>query len=228
MKYPLTILRDITVSATLAAFFAVSLHAGEPSPEEVLNVDFNGTDSGKLSPTFSGKSPLGGGVIWNGLNASIGATDGLKIWTGLLFSDGQTDSEVQIAARDFPGVNTNLTVSKEDPTPHILAENALLVDLISTTRGSEPAELSISGLKPNTNYDLALFGRSHNVGTKFVANGEEKRTTGVGPADLPMEEGRDYVVYYSVNSGANGEIIVTAEGTGSGAHLAGLSVAPSK
>jgi hypothetical protein len=228
MKNPATSLRYLVASTSLAAIFAVSLHASEPSPEEVLNVDFNGSDSGKLSPTFSGKSPLGGGVIWNGLNASIRATDGLKVWTGLLFSDGQTDSEVQIAARDFTGVNTSVTVSKDDPTPHILVENALLMDKISTTRGSEPAELSISGLKPNANYDLALFGRSHNVGTKFLVNGEEKRNTGVGPADLPMEEGRDYVVYYSVNSGANGEIIVTAEGTGSGAHLAGLSVAPSK
>jgi hypothetical protein len=207
--------------------WSFDLHAEDRPPEEVLNVDFNGTDSGQMSPTFAGAGPLGGGVFWNGVNASIHAENGAKVWNGLVYSDGQTESDVQITARDIMGVMTML--SEKDGSPTAIQNNPLLVDMISTTRSSGmPGELSISGLKPNTSYDLVLYGRGSNVGTKFTVDGVSLETSGIGPADPPLEEGRDYVRFPSISSGDSGEIIFTAEGTGSGAHLAGLSLAPSK
>ena len=199
----------------------------EADPAKVLNVDFNGSDSGRISPTFSGVGPLGGGVIWNGLNASFPSTGGVKIWNDFYNSDGRTQSDVQIAIKGMEGVVTMLKVSKDDPSPSILHDNTLLVDVVGAARGEKPGELSISRLDPNTNYDLVLFGRGFSHGTKFLLDGVEKQTTGVGPADIPMQEGRDYVVYRAVNSGSNGVIVVKAEGTTSGAILAGLSIAPS-
>lgn len=227
MKTTAALLCCLIILTAFASLAPISAHAVERSPGEVLNIDFNSTSSGKISPTFSGVSPLGGGVFWNGLNGN-GGGGVAKAWTkGLTQSDVFTESEVTFSQKGFTAANTFL-FEKDGTTPNVLAENALLVDMIGTSRGDDPGEFTISGLKPNANYDLALFGRSHNVGTKFIVNGEEKRTTGVGPANLPMEEGRDYVIYYSVNSGESGEIFVTAEGTESGAHLAGLSIAPSK
>lgn len=214
----------------IGAFFLnllLSTVLAERAPEEVLNVDFNGTDSGQLSPTFAGAGPLGGGVFWNGLNASIRADDGVKTWNGLVYSDGQTESGIQMSARDFTGVMTML-YEKDGTTPSSLQNNSLLVDMIATVRNGSPGELSISGLKPNTTYDLVLYGRGNNVGTRFTIDGASLETKGVGPGDLPLEEERDYVRFPGVSSGDSGEIIVTAEGTGSGAHLAGLSIAPSQ
>jgi hypothetical protein len=101
--------------------------------------------------------------------------------------------------------------------------------MISTPNSSAmPAEFSISGLKPNTSYDLVLYGRSGTTGTKFTVEGMSLETSGVGPGDPPLEEGRDYVRFPAVSSGDSGEIIITADGTTSGAHLAGLSIAPSQ
>jgi len=119
-------------------------------------------------------------------------------------------------------------LNEKDGTPTSIHNNALLVDMISTTRGSMPAELSISGLKPNTSYDLVLYGRGSGAGTKFTVDGMSLETSGVGPGDPPLEEGRDYVRFPAISSGDSGEIIITAEGTTSGAHLAGLSIAPSQ
>jgi hypothetical protein len=205
----------------------LNLHAEGSAPEEVLNIDFNGTDSGQLSPTFSGTGPLGGGVFWNGVNASKRPDNGVKVWSGLVCSDGQTESDVQITARDIMGVMTMLSGKDGAPTP--IHNNALLVDMISTTRSSGmPGELSISGLKPNTSYDLVLYGRGSNVGTKFTVDGVSLETNGVGPGDPPLEEGRDYVRFPSISSGDSGEILIIAEGTSSGAHLSGLSLAPSQ
>lgn len=219
-------IRLLATGALLLNFFSLPLLAERP-PEEVLNVDFNGTDSGQLSSTFAGAGPLGGGVFWNGLNASMRSEDGVKVWNGLVYSDGQTTSDVQLTARDFTGVMTMLY--EQDGTPTSIHNNALLVDMLSTTRNSGmPGELSISGLKPNTSYDLVLYGRSRNVGTKFTVEGVSLETTGVGPGDPPLEEGRDYVRFPAISSGDSGEIIISAEGTGSGAHLAGLSIAPSE
>ena len=203
----------------------------EADPAKALNVDFNGTDSGQLSPTFSGVGALGGGVFWNGLNASFPPTNGEKTWdVALVYSDGHTQSDIQVISRGLFGIATMLTVSKDDPTPSVFHDNALLVDVIGNARAENPGDLSISGLEPNTDYDLVLYGRAFtgNCGTKFVVNGEEQQTTGVGPADIPMQGDRDFVTYRSVNSGGNGEIIVTVDGTSSGSALAGFSIAPTK
>jgi hypothetical protein len=209
------------------ALWPLNLHAEDRAPEEVLNIDFNGTDSGQLSPTFSGTGPLGGGVFWNGVNASKRPENGVKVWTGLVYSDGQTTSDVQLTARDFPGVMTMLNEKNGAPTS--LHNNALLVDMISSPRNfGVPSQLSISGLKPNTSYDLIIYGRSGTTGTKFTVEGLSLETSGVGPGDPPLEEGRDYVRYPSISSGDSGEIAITAEGTRSGVHLSGLSLAPSK
>jgi len=219
--------RLLAMGALLLSFLSVPLHAERP-PEEVLNVDFNGADSGQVSPTFAGAGPLGGGVFWNGVYAGIDAKDGVKIWSGLVYSDGQTASDVQLTARDFSGVMT-LLYAEDGTTPTSIHNNALLVDMISTPNSSAmPAELSISGLKPNTRYDLVLYGRSGTTGTKFTVEGMSLETSGVGPGDPPLEEGRDYVRFPAVSSGDSGEIIITADGTTSGAHLAGLSIAPSQ
>jgi hypothetical protein len=223
---PRTVARIFSALASLV-LWPLHLHAEDRAPEEVLNIDFNGTDSGQLSPTFAGAGPLGGGVFWNGLNASIRTENAVKVWTGLVYSDGQTESGVQITSRDFRGVNTSLY--NKDGTPTSIHNNALLVDRIGTTRDcGMPGELSISGLKPNTGYDLILFGRSSTAGTKFTVEGVSLETSGVGPGDLPFEEGRDYVRFPSISSGDAGEIIIIADGTISGAHLAGLSLAPSQ
>lgn len=217
----------IFFALTFLANWTFNLYAEERAPEEVLNIDFNGTDSGQISPTFAGAGPLGGGVFWNGVNASTRAENGVKVWSGLVYSDGQTESEVQITARDIIGVMTML--HEQDGSPTSIHNNALLVDMISTTRSSGmPGELSISGLKPNTSYDLVLYGRGTNVGTNFTVEGISLETSGIGPGDPPLEEGRDYVRFPSVSSGDSGEIIFTAGGTGSGAHLSGFSLAPSR
>jgi hypothetical protein len=227
MGYRFHIFAPFFFLAALLVVCPLGLQAEDRAPEEVLNIDFNGTDSGQISPTFAGAGPLGGGVFWNGVNASTHAENGVKAWSGLLYSDGQTESDVQITARDIMGVMTMLSGTDGAPTP--IHNNALLVDMISTTRSSGiPGELSISGLKPNTSYDLVLYGRASNVGTKFTVDGVSLETSGIGAGDPPLEEGRDYVRFPSISSGDSGEIIFTAEGTGSGAHLAGLSLAPSK
>ena len=218
--------RLLATGALLFSFLSVPLHAERP-PEEVLNVDFNGSDSGQLSPTFAGAGPLGGGVFWNGVAASITPADGVKVWSGLVCSDGQTESDVQLTARDMMGVNTML-YEQDGTTPSSVHNNALLVDIISTARGDGAGELSASGLDPNTSYDLVLYGRSPTAGTKFTVDGMSLETSGVGPGDPPLEEGRDYVRFPAISSGDSGEIIITAEGTSSGAHLAGLSIAPSQ
>lgn len=216
----------IFIALAFLANWTFNLHAEERAPEEVLNIDFNGTDSGQISPTFAGAGPLGGGVFWNGVNASTHAENGVKVWSGLVYSDGQTESEVQITARDIIGVMTML--HEQDGSPTCIHNNALLVDMISTTRDDGAGELSISGLKPNTSYDLVLYGRGTNVGTKFTVEGISLETSGIGPGDPPLEEGRDYVRFPSVSSGDSGEIIFTAGGTGSGVHLSGFSLAPSR
>lgn len=227
MSYRFRIVAPVFLLASLLVVCPLGLQAEERSPEEVLNIDFNGTDSGQLSPTFSGAGPLGGGVFWNGVNASKPPENGVKAWSGLVCSDGQTESDVQITARDIMGVMTMLRNKDGSPSP--IHNNALLVDLISTTRSSGmPGELSISGLKPNTSYDLVLYGRGRDVGTRFTVEGVSLETSGVGPGDPPLEEGRDYVRFPSISSGDSGEILIIADGTSSGAHLSGLSLAPSQ
>jgi len=227
MKITTTLLYPLAMFAALASLAPISAHAVERSPEEVLNIDFNSTSSGELSPTFSGVSPLGGGVFWNGLTGN-GGGGVAKAWNkGLMKSDAFTESEVTISQAGFFGANTFL-FERDGVTPNVLSENALLVDLISTVRNDDPGELTISGLKPNTPYDLALFGRASDIGARFIIGTEEKATSGKGPSDLPMEEGRDYVLFSSIDSGPNGEIVVVAAGTTSGAYLSGLSIAPSK
>ena len=227
MKITTRLHYPLAMFAALASLAPISAHAVERSPGEVLNIDFNSTASGNLSPTFSGVSPLGGGVFWNGFNGN-GGGGVTKAWnTGLMKSDAFTESEVTISQYGFTAANTFL-FEVDGVTPNVLSENALLVDMIGTARGDDPAELTISGLKPNTSYDLALFGRASNIGAVFRIGEEEKATSGKGLSDLPMEEGRDYVVFSSIDSGSNGEIVVVASGTTSGAYLSGLSIAPAK
>ena len=226
MKITTNLLYPLAMFAALASLGPISAHAVDRSPGEVLNIDFNSTASGKLSPTFSGVSPLGGGVFWNGLlgNARGGVA---KAWTkGLMQSDASSESHVTISQKGLIGVNSFL-FEKDGVTPSLVAENALLVDAITTPRDVK-GELTISGLKPNTPYDLALFGRASKVGTRFCIGAEEKATSGKGPSDLPMVEGRDYVVFSSIDSGPNGDIVVVGAGTTSGAYFSGLSIAPSK
>ena len=227
MKITTTLLYPLAMFAALASLAPISAHAVERSPGEVLNIDFNSTSSGKLSPTFSGVSPLGGGGFWNGLTGN-GAGGVAKAWIkGLMKSDAFTESEVTISQKGFTAANTFL-FEKDGETPTVLAENDLLVDMIGSSLYDDPAELTISGLKPNTTYDLALFGRASDIGARFIIGAEEKATSGKGPCVPTMEEGRDYVVFSSVDSGSNGEIVVVAAGTTSGAYLSGLSIAPSK
>ena len=227
MKITTHLLYPLAMLAALASLAPISAHAVERSPGKVLNIDFSTTSSGKLSPTFSGVSPLGGGVFWNGLNSN-GGTGVAKAWNkGLMKSDAFTESEVTISQTGVFAANTFL-FEKDGVTPNLLSENALLVDMIGTGRNDDPGELTISGLKPNTHYDLALFGRASNIGTRFLIGTEEKATSGEGLSDLPMEERRDYVLFSSIDSGSNGEIVVVAAGTTSRASLSSLSIAPSK
>jgi hypothetical protein len=192
MKITTTLLYPLAMFAALSSLGPISAHAVERSPGEVLNIDFNSTKSGKLSPTFSGVSPLGGGVFWNGLlgNALGGVAKG---WTkGLMQSDASSESHVTISQKGFIGANSFL-FEKDGVTPSLVAEKALLVDAITTPRDVK-GELTISGVKPNTPYDLALFGRASKIGTRFCIGAEEKATSAKGPSDLPMVYGRDYVV----------------------------------
>jgi hypothetical protein len=165
--------------------------------------------------------------LLHGYAASVSYIDAqVGLLLKALDETGVADNTI-VCILGMEGIVTMLKVSKDDPSPSILYGNALLVDVAGSARGEKPGELSISRLDPNTNYDLVLFGRDFSHGTKFLLDGVEKKTTGVGPADIPMQEGRDCVVYRAVNSGSNGVIVVKAEGTTSGAILAGLSIAPS-
>jgi hypothetical protein len=201
----------------------------ERSPEDILNLDFNGTDSGQLSPTFAGRSPLGGGVFWNGVNANANAASGSRVWSwiGLVYSDGQTESDLEISAREFTGVMT-LLHEEDGFTPGGLHNNALLVDVMSTLSDSGVSgELSISGLKPQTSYDLVLYGRGVGVGTSFTVEGLPLQTSGIGAGEFPLEESRDYVRFDSIGSGDIGEITILLSGPW-GALLAGLTIATSQ
>lgn len=218
---------SILLAAAGALAFAGAANAA------LLNLDINGQGTGDPgAPTkasvANGGDPNtnqtgGAGAVgtvndfWNGvLEDNSSATPGTFTATGLLLADGTTLSTVTVSVGG--GYVGGDFLFPDFPRDDLL--NDYIVGVHSGSPTATPGTVTISGLLPNTSYDLYMFasnGRDTAGGVFSVNGGATQTASGEDPppggaASLYYQAGFDYAPILNVLSNANGELLISEFG----------------
>lgn len=193
----------------MVVFFPVPLHA------KLIDVNFTqnnspGEGGPSPGPTMSGAAILGSaGDQWNGINGSSGT--GIS----LIYSDGTT-SPVKMAFSSGGGYNV---YDYGGTTPFAGAAAAALMENY-LYNGGVPQTITLSGLAPNTAYDVALYNAANTSAdangraTYFTVNSNTLSSTWNGTSST-FVPGIDYVYFPAAWSDATGKLAITYTGNGS-------------
>jgi endoglucanase len=180
----------------------------------LINVDFNqnngvgwGGGGPNPGPTMSGAAVLGtAGDQWNGINVNSGS--GISLSN----ADGSA-SPVKLTFTSAGGYDAN-SFGGSTPfagTPH----NNLMQDYLYT--GGAPQTITLSGLAPNSMFDLVLYNAADNGAagrtTYFTVNGIPQSSTWIGTSSS-LIAGVDYVEFSSALSDASGKLVISYNGDG--------------
>ena len=172
---------------------------------ELVNLDINGYYTGQDSPpvpgdanTYVGAAAVGeAGDYWNGV--IIGDAAVASITTPhLKLHDGTTKSTVSFSLSRLGGGLLGADRISEEP-PHALFDDYVYVY-------GETLRFTISGLVPNTAYDLYFYchvGRGGRTPGQFVINGVNYYSSDQW---LPENAGGDYAVCAGITADSNGAI----------------------
>jgi hypothetical protein len=169
----------------------------------VVNVDCQYNDGDYDHYTYSGTAAApDAGTVWNQLDIPN------KAITGALASDGSPTS-INITAENTIGAYTALNAGN-DLLNDYWFDNTMVAKTIT-----------ISGLVPNTEYTLYMYGNETNVfgaseGCTFTFNGVTQTALGAQTVPIPPNPwvlGYDHVIF-NLTSDAGGEIVGTYGGNG--------------
>lgn len=193
---------------------AFSLQLAGTVQAQLIDVDFN-TNSAPLSaggpvigPTMSGAAVLGAaGDHWNGVDASSGT--GIP----LIYANG-SNSPVTITFTSGGGYDVH---SYGGSTPFASTPfDALMEDYLFS--GGVTQAVTLSGLVPNSTYDLVLYNAADVSGagrtTYFTVNSNLQSSTWNGSSNT-LIAGVDYVEFTSALSDSSGNLAITWSGNGS-------------
>lgn len=199
---------SVLLAATVVAFsITLPLHA------KLIDVNFTQNSSAgqggpSPGPTMSGAAVLGSaGDQWNGINGTGGT--GIH----LIYSDG-TASPVTMTFSSDGGYNV---FDYGGTTPFAGGADAALMENY-LYNGGVPQTVTLSGLAPNTIYDVVLYNAANTSApgrtTYFTINGNTISSTwnATGSTFVP---GVDYVYFPAATSDALGNMIITYTGSGS-------------
>jgi endoglucanase len=203
----------------LSRFFGVFL-AGiacfSPCPlqAQLINVDFNQNDGvgwggggPNPGPTMSGGAVFGkAGDQWNGINVNNGS--GISLSN----ADGST-STVKMTFASGGGYDVN---SFGGSTPFAGTPwNNLMQDYLYS--GGSPQTISLSGLTPNSRFNLALYNAANSDAagrtTYFTVNGISQGSAWDGSSGT-LIAGVDYVEFTSALSDGSGNLSIVYNGDG--------------
>jgi aryl-phospho-beta-D-glucosidase BglC (GH1 family) len=200
----------LTVSVAAITFFCVGMIQAQ-----LINVDFNqnngvgwGGGGPNPGPTMSGAAVLGtAGDEWNGVNVNNGSGISLN------YADGSA-SPIKMTFTSGGGYDVN---SYGGATPFVgTPYDALMEDYLYT--GGSVQTISLSGLAPNSIYNLILYNAANNSAggrtTYFTVNGISQSGTWDGLSST-LIAGVDYVNFASALSDGSGNLVVTYGGNGS-------------
>ena len=181
---------------------------------QLINVDFNqnngvgwGGGGPNPGPTMSGAAVLGtAGDQWNGINVNSGS--GISLSN----ADGSA-SPVKLTFTPAGGYDAN---SFGGSTPFASTPyNALMQDYLYN--GGAPQTITLSGLAPNSMFDLVLYNAADNGAagrtTYFTVNGIPQSSTWIGTGSS-LIAGVDYVEFSSALSDASGKLVISYNGDG--------------
>ena len=196
----------------LAAAFSLQL-AGTVQAQ-LIDVDFN-TNSAPhsaggpiIGPTMSGAAVLGtAGDQWNGVDVSSGT--GIP----LIYANG-SNSPVTMTFTSGGGYDAN---SYGGSTPFASTPlDALMEDYLYS--GGVTQTVTLSGLTPNSMYDLVLYNAADVSGagrtTYFTVNSNMQSSTWNGSSNT-LIAGVDYLEFKSALSDSSGNLAITWSGNGS-------------
>ncbi|MGA2683706.1 MAG: hypothetical protein ABSF51_01510 [Verrucomicrobiota bacterium] len=181
---------------------------------QLINVDFNNDSYGaghggpNPGPTMSGAAVLGtAGDQWNGINTSSGTG------VSLIYANG-SNSPVTMIFNSGGGYDVN---SYGGSTPFAgTPYDALMEDYLYN--GGTPQTITLSGLAPNSKYNLVLYNAADVPGagrtTWFTVNGNTQGSTWNGSSST-LIAGIDYVEFTSAMSDGSGNLVITWTGNGS-------------
>ncbi len=201
-----------TAGESLTTSSVVNVSVTSPATEQpVIDVDFNNDVAGASfggpnpGPTMTGAAVLGEpGDQWNGIDDSSGSgiplfyTDGSASSVTMAFtSDGGFDANSFGGSTPFAG------------TPY----DALMEDYLFN--GGLPQTITLSGLAPNTAYNLVLYNAADAAAagreTFFTVNGVTMGSVWNGTAST-LIAGVDYVNFTAATSDTSGNLVITYAG----------------
>ncbi|MGD9633634.1 MAG: PEP-CTERM sorting domain-containing protein [Pirellulales bacterium] len=216
---------------------------GAAQAVNVLNIDFQPTindpsvTTNTYTVNYTGTAAAPDtGTVWNSLNAA-NTSPAVFIGEPGYYDEVNGAISTYLNLTDSKGAATPIDISftsggafaVENSAPNMpnIATNAqgLMRDyLIAFRDGGQggPRTVTISGLDPNEQMILYLYGEGDNLSndrqTSFNANGVTGSTVGDAPADSPLTEGADYVRLTGVVADPSGVLTIqySANGTPEG------------
>ncbi|MGH7940174.1 MAG: glycoside hydrolase family 5 protein [Limisphaerales bacterium] len=198
-----------------------------PLDAKLIDVNFtqnssDGVGGPNPGPTMSGAAVIGSaGDQWNGVSGSSGS--GLA----LVYSDGDA-SPVTMTFSSGGGYNV---YDYSGTTPFAGGSSAALMENYLYNDGV-PQSVTLSGLAPNTAYQVTLFNAANTSATGratyFTINGNTLSSTWNGTSST-FVPGVDYVYFPAVWSDGVGTLTITYTGNGSGeGDLNGFQIQPAQ
>ncbi len=205
---------------------ALSLQVAGTVQAQLIDVDFNTNSSPPsaggpaIGPTMSGAAVLGAaGDQWNGIDVSSG--------TGIpLFYVNGSNSPVTMTFTSGGGYDAN---SNGGSTPFAgTPYDALMEDYLFS--GGVAQTVTLSGLRPNSRYDLVLYNAAdvNGVGrtTYFTVNSNLQSSTWNGSSKT-LIAGIDYFEFTAAMSDSSGNLVINWSGNSSAeGDLDGFQIQP--
>ena len=200
-------------SALFVLFAAMVMALPFPLHAKLIDVNFTqnsspGTGGPSPGPTMSGAAILGSaGDQWNGISGS--SSNGIS----LIYSDGTT-APVKMAFSSGGGFNV---YDYAGTTPFTGGADAALMENYLYNNGA-PQTITLSGLAPNTAYDVALYNAANASAngrtTYFTISSNTLSSTWNGTSSTFIP-GIDYVYFPAAWSDGTGKLGITYTGNGS-------------
>ncbi|HLX71399.1 MAG TPA: hypothetical protein VKV04_17370, partial [Verrucomicrobiae bacterium] len=205
---------------------ALSIQLAGTVQAQLIDVDFNTNSSPPsaggpaIGPTMSGAAVLGAaGDQWNGIDVSSG--------TGIpLFYVNGSNSPVTMTFTSGGGYDAN---SNGGSTPFAgTPYDALMEDYLFS--GGVTQTVTLSGLRPNSRYDLVLYNAAdvNGVGrtTYFTVNSNLQSSTWNGSSKT-LIAGIDYFEFTAAMSDSSGNLVINWSGNSSAeGDLDGFQIQP--
>lgn len=180
--------------------FIFLFFSGSLSAVQLVNVDIG--DAGTASNLYSGPGPAVGsaGDVWNEFKIAAGWAPAPDIMANLV---DQTGTPTAVSITFSNSVFRNLYDSAWG------GSFGALVGDCAQLWGTET--ITISGLTPDGEYDLYLFGGKWDNASTFTVGGVSKTIQVAGSAQDPWQEGQEYAVFSGVTADGTGSIVISLE-----------------